>query len=104
MSGQIKFDYNNALDVIVGPEHGIAEGDIETIKDKISKAVLSVGTIRKEGNPGFVTLPYTTDGADEIRKFADSIADKYENFVVLGIGGSALGNIALNTALKHPFN
>ncbi|MEA3346490.1 MAG: glucose-6-phosphate isomerase [Candidatus Auribacterota bacterium] len=104
MSEQIRFDYNNALDVIVGPEHGIAEGDIEKIKDKISKAVLSVGTIRKEGNPGFVTLPYTTDAADEIRKFADSIADKYENFVVLGIGGSALGNIALNTALKHPFN
>ena len=104
MSEQIRFDYNNVLASVVGSEHGIAEGDIEKIKDKISKAVSGMGTIRKEGNPGFVTLPYAMDGADEIQKFADSIANKYENFVVLGIGGSALGNIALNTALNHPFN
>ncbi len=104
MSEQIRFDYNNVLASVVGPEHGITEGDIEKIKDKISKAVSGISTIRKEGNPGFVTLPYATDSADEIQKFADSIADKYENFVVLGIGGSALGNIALNTALNHPFN
>ncbi len=104
MSEQIRFDYNNALASVVGLEHGIAEGDIEEIKDKISKAVSGMSTIRKEGNPGFVTLPYAADGADKIQKFADSIADKYENFVVLGIGGSALGNIALNTALNHPFN
>ncbi|GAF90481.1 unnamed protein product, partial [marine sediment metagenome] len=28
---------------------------------------------------------------------------RFENFVVLGIGGSALGNIALQAALNHPY-
>ena len=35
MSEQIRFDYNNVLASVVGPEHGITEGDIEKIKDKI---------------------------------------------------------------------
>ena len=34
---------------------------------------------------------------------AEKLKDKYENFVVIGIGGSALGNVALQTALKSPF-
>ncbi len=39
----------------------------------------------------------------EINEFVDNNLDKYDNFVVLGIGGSALGNIALQTALNKPY-
>jgi glucose-6-phosphate isomerase len=31
------------------------------------------------------------------------VRGRFENFVVVGIGGSALGNIALHSALNHPF-
>jgi glucose-6-phosphate isomerase len=37
----------------------------------------------------------------EIIDYAKTIQDKFDNFVVLGIGGSALGPIALQQALNH---
>lgn len=42
------------------------------------------------------------DIAAEIKKLGAEINEKFENFVVFGIGGSALGSKALFTALKHP--
>ncbi|MBN2190305.1 MAG: glucose-6-phosphate isomerase [Candidatus Aureabacteria bacterium] len=103
MAKDILFDFNNSLAGIVGQDNGCEERDIESLRGNISKAVSKIETIRKEGNPGFVKLPFTRDIASEISEFAESIKDKYENFVVLGIGGSALGNIALNTALTDPY-
>ena len=43
-------------------------------------------------------LPYDAKTRDEIKKVAEAVKGKFENFVVLGIGGSALGTIALKTA------
>lgn len=40
---------------------------------------------------------------DDIIAYANSVKDEFETFVVLGIGGSALGPIALQQALNHPF-
>ena len=51
---------------------------------------------------GFRKLPYNTKLADEITVMASEIQERCDNFVVVGIGGSALGNIALHSALNHP--
>ena len=40
--------------------------------------------------------------AADIEKTAAQIREKFEYFVVFGIGGSALGMKALFSALKHP--
>ena len=45
-------------------------------------------------------LPYDSKILEEVKKQVDKLKDQYENLVVLGIGGSALGNIALQTALN----
>jgi glucose-6-phosphate isomerase len=37
----------------------------------------------------------------EIIDYANAVAPKYDNFVVLGIGGSALGPLAVHQALNH---
>ncbi|MCK9555707.1 glucose-6-phosphate isomerase [bacterium] len=103
MVKDILFDFNNSLADIVGRDDGFGREDIESMDGKISGAISRIETIRKEGNPGFVRLPFSRDVASEISAFAESIRDNYENFVVLGIGGSALGNIALNTALTDPY-
>jgi glucose-6-phosphate isomerase len=35
---------------------------------------------------------------------AADVRSRFDNFVVLGIGGSALGNVALQSALSHPYH
>jgi glucose-6-phosphate isomerase len=45
-------------------------------------------------------LPYNEQYPKQVREIASQVINECENFVVLGIGGSALGNIALQTALN----
>ena len=46
--------------------------------------------------------PVRTEHVHAVRALADSKRGQFENLVVLGIGGSALGNIALQAALNPP--
>lgn len=58
----------------------------------------------KADMPGFIGLLDDTDYTTDILEWIEEdFRGKYEHFVVLGIGGSALGNIALQKSLK-PIN
>jgi glucose-6-phosphate isomerase len=46
-------------------------------------------------------LPY--QDISELLSTAEAVRQRFKNFVVLGIGGSALGAIALQNALLHPY-
>ena len=56
---------------------------------------------RRAGGLAWMDLP----GRDpaEIVRYAGDVAGKFENLLVLGIGGSALGTSALQTALLRPY-
>lgn len=58
---------------------------------------------RSAGRLGFYQLPDEQELVDTIRKFAEGAGQAFENVVVLGIGGSALGTIALRSALLGPW-
>ncbi|MGM0502270.1 MAG: glucose-6-phosphate isomerase [Bacillota bacterium] len=97
---KIKLDVNNMFADTIGAEHGYTKEDIEDLQDEVTKGHQA---IQKE-KPGFMKLPDShVEIAQEIKEFAVENREKYDNFVVLGIGGSALGNIALQTALNHPY-
>jgi glucose-6-phosphate isomerase len=66
-------------------------------------AFSTVSTWREEGDLGFLDLPYATDSVAEVKKLADGFGQSFDDVVVLGIGGSALGAIALRDALLGPF-
>ncbi len=58
-----------------------------------------------KANYGFISLPETEEKLiSEIETLADEIRQKFENFVIVGIGGSNLGNLVLHTALNHPYH
>ena len=49
-------------------------------------------------------LPYNQDDVcDEIISYVEDVKDKFDAFVVLGIGGSALGPMAVQQAINHPY-
>jgi len=98
----LRLDYSNCLSEIVG-EQGISRQEIESLKEELVKAHKNVYEKKSKGLLGFMELPYKIDDAKKIESFAKKYKNKFENFVVIGIGGSALGNIALQTALRHPY-
>ncbi|WP_018247904.1 glucose-6-phosphate isomerase [Orenia marismortui] len=103
-SMRIKLDVNNMFAENVGEEHGYTKADVDAMQEKAKVAHKSIKAAKEAGNLGFMELPEShKEIAKEIKEFADANKGKYDNFVVLGIGGSALGNIALQTALNHPY-
>jgi len=102
MGDTIRLNYANCLKDIVG-ENGITLESLQALQPKIVEAHASLQRQKKDGKRGFMELPYTTDLAKEIKKAVKKIGKNFDNFVVIGIGGSALGNIALQQSLRHPF-
>ncbi len=97
----IKVNYNNMMQNAIG-EQGITDQQLEKHIPMALDAHKAVEANRGVGMQGWMDSPY--DQADvvvRINKVAKDIQNKFKNFVVLGIGGSALGPIAVFTALKH---
>ena len=97
----IQYDFNNLRAERIG-EHGVSDAEIDALQPRLQQAFENVRRMRKEKQLGFFDLPYDTALAEEIMRLAGELKQKFENFVVIGIGGSALGNIAIQSALNHP--
>lgn len=98
----IQFNYENCLSERIGKE-GINRRDLKNLK-KIFIQVKKNLSPRKE-YLAFSKLPDNLTQAKEIKKFAYRVkeSNRFHNFVVIGIGGSALGNRALQDSLNHPY-
>jgi glucose-6-phosphate isomerase len=97
---QIKLYYKNITAEIIGGEHGITNSQLKNLAEKTSPLILQLNKKRKAGETAYRDLPYNRETIQKIKKLTAEIKDRCENLVVLGIGGSALGNIALQTALN----
>src|SRR5258708_7228450 len=58
--------------------------------------------LRAKGVLGFLDLPAHRSPAQSVIDYAKNAAGKFDDVIVLGIGGSALGPIAIRTALLAP--
>ncbi|MEG2456392.1 MAG: glucose-6-phosphate isomerase, partial [Clostridia bacterium] len=76
--------------------------EIDAMSAKIKDAFSEVKDNRGKGMMGWVDLPYNQNEiCDDIIATANGVREWAENFVVLGIGGSALGPTAIFQALCH---
>jgi glucose-6-phosphate isomerase len=97
---QIKLYYKNVTAQIIGDEHGITDAQLKTLAKQTSPVIEKVNAQRKAGKTPYRDLPYNKEISKNVKTVAAQAKDNCENLVVLGIGGSALGNIALQTALN----
>jgi glucose-6-phosphate isomerase len=100
----ISFHYENALAGRVGAEHGLDEADFERGLEQARPLCRRFAADAAAGAHGFMTLPGRPGPAREIRAWAGERRGAFRNFVQIGIGGSALGAIALHGALSHRFH
>jgi len=97
---QIKFYYKNVTADVIGEESGITTRQMQTLAKQTSPLITQLNKERKAGKTPYRDLPFNEEAPGKIRKLVVELKDRCENLVVLGIGGSALGNIALQTALN----
>ncbi|MDE7084397.1 MAG: glucose-6-phosphate isomerase, partial [Clostridia bacterium] len=102
-SMRVTVDYNNMMSKFLG-EKGIKDSQIRELKDKAEKAFLYVAENRGKDElyMGWTELPYNQDDiVADILATAKEVRKKFKYFVVLGIGGSALGPSMVYNALCH---
>src|SRR3989441_10266756 len=100
---RIRFDFNNAMAEAIGEEHGIREDDVNGLAARVRQSHEGLRRRRQAGDLGWMELPYAGDVVRDVLGYVDSVAGRFDNFVVLGIGGPALGNIAVNPPPHHPY-
>ncbi|HEX4934724.1 MAG TPA: hypothetical protein VFV33_16155, partial [Gemmatimonadaceae bacterium] len=96
----LSLDYTFMLaDAVSG---GVAPGEFAGAQDAFAAAHASVAARHASGELGFFDLPRRRDLAAQVLEFVASVRGAYRDVVLLGIGGSALGPIALRNALRPP--
>ena len=102
MEQNIRLDVNHMMADMLGGEYGVTQAQLAAMQDAAMKAQHAVEANRGTGWLGWMNLPYNQEEiVSEIEKVAEHVRKTFKYFVVLGIGGSALGPIAVHQALNH---
>ncbi|MCI8475592.1 MAG: glucose-6-phosphate isomerase [Clostridia bacterium] len=100
---RVSVDYNYMTSAYLG-DKGITDAELRSVKSKAEEAFDYVAQNRGKDElfMGWTELPYNQDAiVADIIATAKAVRKKFKYFVVLGIGGSALGPIMAFNALKH---
>ncbi len=99
----IRLDFTNMMAAAIGEKYGITDEELRKLVPRTEQIHQDLMARRERGELPFYDLPFDREMVDEIVPLAEDLAGRFENVVVLGIGGSALGTVALANALG-PFH
>lgn len=96
----LQLRYANMLSDAVGGVHGLVRDEIQHAAAEVAAVIRRVERERRSGMHRYRDLPLDRAMVRAVKAAVRRHRPSAENLVVLGIGGSALGNIALQTALN----
>ncbi|HSN91301.1 MAG TPA: hypothetical protein VLS93_08730 [Anaeromyxobacteraceae bacterium] len=83
---------------------GLSPEDLAEVAPLAREAFDAFEARRRSGEVGFADLPRDARAAEAAVRLARELSARFENLLLLGIGGSSLGGRALVAALCHPFH
>lgn len=98
----ITLDYSNVLVDNIGFDHGLDSTMLEN-KTRLKKIHDDLLINRTNDRMAFLDLPFDHNVVEDIQNYVTKNQNRFEFYVHLGIGGSALGPIALQSALRHQY-
>lgn len=102
----LEFSFSNVRSDVIGHEHGLdIEQEFNSYKDRITKIIADLNS--RKDKPGqwlqWMNLGYNEETVWYVKEYAAMVQGRFDNILVLGIGGSALGGMALCEALLKPY-
>lgn len=102
----IKLDCRNTDIQVIGEEHGLnISAEFEKYREQISQIITSLN--QRKDKPGqwlqWMNLGYSEETIWYVKEYASMVQGRFENILILGIGGSALGGLAVTEALLKPY-
>ena len=98
----LELDIANALGAAEGAAR-ISPAELDELLPRVAEAIQNTKHQRSQGTLAFLGLPRDHSSLHACQSLAKRCRN-WENFVLAGIGGSALGPYALFRALSHPFH
>lgn len=100
----LQLDFKNVLRDRIGYRHGIREGQLKKYCAQYESEIHKIFKSKHKAGYAFSALPDDENLVRKIKRFTKAQQGKWSAVVVLGIGGSALGLIAIQEALIGPFS
>ena len=102
----LEFDYKNVTAEILGEDNGLnLEHEFDCYHERIARIISDLNS--KKDKPGqwlqWMNLGYSEETVWLVKEYAAMTQGLFENILVLGIGGSALGGMAICEALLKPY-
>ena len=98
---RVRVDFNYAMDAFV--KGGLDDSALEIYREKARMGLSRLLKLVDDGDAGFVNLPAQDTSA--MKKFAKEMGGKYNDLIVIGIGGSSLGlDTLFNALLPYGYN
>lgn len=102
----LKLDYRNVDAMLIGEENGLdIESSFNEYKDRITHIIADLN--KRKDKPGqwlqWMNLGYSEETVWYVKEYASMVEGRFDNILVLGIGGSALGGLAVTEALLKPY-
>ena len=102
----IKFNPRNADCSVIGTENGLnLQEEFNKYSETIKNIITSLN--QRKDKPGqwlqWMNLGYNEETVWYVKEFASMVRNRFDNILVLGIGGSALGGMAVTEALLKPY-
>lgn len=102
----IKLNYRKTDSAIIGADNGLnLEEEFTNYQEAITNIITSLN--QRKDKPGqnlqWMNLGYNEETVWYVKEFASMVRNRFDNILVLGIGGSALGGIAVTEALLKPY-
>lgn len=102
----IRLSCRNTDASIIGAEHGLnLQEEFNNYQETIANIIMDLN--KRKDKPGqwlqWMNLGYNEETVWYVKEFASMVEGRFENILVLGIGGSALGGLAMSEALLKPY-
>lgn len=102
----IELNYRNIKEEIIGCENGLdIEREFDNYKDAIHKIIADLNS--NKDKPGqklrWMNLGYNEETIWYVKEYAALVENRFENLLILGMGGSSLGGKAVCEALLPPY-
>jgi glucose-6-phosphate isomerase len=92
--GDVRLDLTGVLADEIGSQHGLTASDWHELEPDLTRVADEIRELRNSARLEVLDLPARGDEDGAVREAAD-FCRKFQNLVVLGIGGSALGAKAI---------
>lgn len=102
----LEFNYSNVCSDVIGAEHGLnIQEEFNEYREKITRIIADLNS--RKDRPGqwlqWMNLGYNEETVWYVKEYAAMVEGRFDNILILGIGGSALGGMAVCEALLKPY-